>query len=204
MGGPGSGRRWHPGAADCVADYRRIDVRRWQRDGFLVPGIAFAWQWTQDGEQAAFINVRTESDRVILSYRHRSGERDWKSEEYPVRLDWMTCTYGGRRAWFLCPAQGCGRRVAILYGGAIFACRHCYRLAYASQRESPDDRATRRAERIRVRLGWLPGILNGPGGKPKGMRWATFERLIAEHDALVGKSIAGMAQRFGWLRPWLE
>ena len=38
-------------------------------------------------------------------------------------------------AAFICPAAGCGRRVAILYRGGIFACRHCYRLAYASSRE---------------------------------------------------------------------
>jgi hypothetical protein len=29
-------------------------------------------------------------------------------------------------AAFICPAAGCGRRVAILYGGGNFACRHCY------------------------------------------------------------------------------
>lgn len=203
MGGPGSGRRWHYGAADCTDDYRRLDVRRWQRDGFLTPGRAFGWQWTRDGEKVASIDVRAETDRVILSYRHRSGSGDWQSEEYPVWLDWTVCTYGGRRAWFLCPARGCGRRVAILYGGAIFACRHCYRLAYPSQRESADDRAARRADRIRARLGWEPGILNGEGGKPKGMRWRTFERLSAEHDAFVGKSLAGMARRLGMLKEWL-
>lgn len=200
MGGPGSGRRWHHGAADCADDYRRLDVRRWQRDGFLTPGRAFGWQWMRDGEKLASIDVRTETDRVFLSYRHRSGGGEWKSEEYPVQLDWTACTFGGRRAWFLCPARGCGRRVAILYGGAIFACRHCYRLAYPSQRETADDRAARRADRIRARLGWEPGILNGAGGKPKGMRWRTFERLTAEHDAFVAESLAGMAQRFGMLK----
>lgn len=152
----------------------------------------------------ASIDVRTEPGRVILSYRQRSGGGDWKREEYPVWLDWTACTYGGRRAWFLCPARGCGRRVAILYGGAIFACRHCYRLAYPSQRETADDRAARRAERIRERLGWEPGILNGEGGKPKGMRRRTFERLTAEHEAFVGESLAGMARRFGMLNEWLD
>ena len=29
-------------------------------------------------------------------------------------------------AAFICPAAGYGRRVAILYGGGNFACRHCY------------------------------------------------------------------------------
>jgi hypothetical protein len=104
------------------------------------PDLAFGWQWTRDGEAVAPMHVQTEIDRVILSYRHRSGGEDWKSEEYPVRLDWTPCSYGGRGAWCLCPARGCGRRVAILYGGGIFACRRCYRLAYRSQREAAYDR----------------------------------------------------------------
>jgi len=119
--------------------------------------------------------------------------------EYPVYLDWTDCNLAGRRPWFRCPARGCGRRVAILYGGSIFACRHCHQLAYASQREAGYDRAARKADRIRDKLGWEPGILNGEGGKPKGMHWRTFERLQTEHDALVGESLAGMARRFGWL-----
>jgi hypothetical protein len=39
--------------------------------------------------------------------------------------------------------------------------------------------------------------LNGEGGKPKGMRWRTFEKLTAQHDAFVGQSLAAMAVRFG-------
>jgi hypothetical protein len=98
------------------------------------------------------------------------------------------CHLGGSRAWFLCPAVGCGRRVAILYGGGIFACRHCYQLAYASSREDSGGRATRRADRLRAR----PGILNGEGDKPKWMRWRTFERLAYEHDQFVGRSMQAM------------
>jgi hypothetical protein len=52
----------------------------------------------------------------------------------------------------------------------------------SSSRECAGDRAARRAERLRARLGWEPGILNGEGGKPKWMRWRTFERLAAEYD----------------------
>lgn len=202
MGGRGSGRRSQSGK-DATDDYRALDVRRWQRDGYLTSGRMFDWQWMRNGEMVASIQVRSESDRVTLSYRQRSGG-EWKDERYPVRLTWSSCTYGGQRAWFLCPAAGCGRRVAILYGGGIFACRHCYRLAYRSQRESPDDRALRRADRIRARLGWEPGILNGDGGKPKWMRWRTFQRLSAEHEALVGASLAGMAQQLGILKVGLD
>ena len=87
--------------------------------------------------------------------------------------------------------------MAILYCGGIFACRHCYRLAYPSQREPDDDRAARQAEKIRERLGWVPGILNGAGGKQKGMRWQNFWRLSMQHNALVNESLAGAMQRFG-------
>ncbi len=47
-----------------------------------------------------------------------------------------------------------GRRVGKLYGpGRYFLCRHCYRLAHASQSENVSDRALRRANKIRKRLG---------------------------------------------------
>jgi hypothetical protein len=100
-------------------------------------------------------------------------------------------------AAFICPAAGCGRRVAILYGGGIFACRHFHQLAYFSSREDAGDRAARRrADRLRARLGWEPGILYGEGGKPKWMRWRTFERLAAKHGDLVGRSMQAMMLRF--------
>jgi hypothetical protein len=177
-------------------------VRWLQRNGLLTPGRSFGWNWTLDGETVASIQVQAESDRVMLNYRRS----DWQPMDYPVRLAWTDCTLGGRRVWLLCPARGCGRRVALLYigGSAIFACRHCYKLAYASQRETGDDRAARRANRIRDRLGWEAGILNGEGGIPKGMHWRTFERLQAEHNVFVNASLAGMMRKFGRLGLSLE
>ena len=203
MGGMGSGRRYQ-GGKSTTSDMRALDVRRLQRDGLLTPGRAFGWNWSRNGETIASIQMRTEEDRVILNYRSRSNGDEWKAMEYPVRLEWTDCTLGGQRAWFLCPAQGCGRRVAILYGGSVFACRHCHKLNYQCQRETNDDRAARRADKIRERLKWDAGILNGNGRKPKGMHWRTFERLRAEHDAFVSASLAGMAKRLGLFENRLE
>jgi len=73
-----------------------------------------------------------------------------------------------------------------------------------SQREAGYDRKARRADRLRDKLGWEPGILNGNGMKPKGMHWWTFNRLEAEHDTLVDESLAGMAKRFGLLDGFKE
>ena len=97
------------------------------------------------------------------------------------------------------PGARLRRRVAILYGGGIFACRHCYQLVYASAREDISDRAARRADKLRARLGWEPGILNGNGTKPKWMRWRTFKRLAAEHHQFVARSAQAAALKFGLL-----
>ncbi len=192
MGGFGSGRKW---GKDCTDDMRRIDIRRLTRDGYLKAGMAYGWQWSQRGEVVASINVAVEAERVWFTYRQRERGGEWQDMRYPVRLDRTACHLGGERVWWRCPAAGCGRRVAVLYGGNIFACRHCHKLAYRCQRETEDDRATRKAGTLRYRLKWEPGILNKEGGKPKGMHWRTFKRLRAEHTALARKAISGLTQR---------
>lgn len=202
MGGFGSGHGQR--GKDTTSNMRLLDIRRLQRDGLLTSGRAFGWNWTRNGKEVASIQMRTEVDRVILNYRSRSNGGEWQSMEYPVYLDWTSCNLGGRRAWFLCPARGCGRRVAILYGGAVFACRHCHKLVYACQRETEDDRAARRANSIRRRLGWEAGIFNSEGGKPKGMHRRTFHLLKSRHDAFVGVSLAGLAKRLGLIRHGLD
>ena len=147
MGGFGSGRRLQ--SKNTTNDYRQLDIRKLQREGLLKPGRFFSRQWKSGNKIIATINVHSEINKITLSYKHKSYGNEWKDKSYTVWLDWTWCNYGNYRAWFLCP--GCGRRVAILYGGVTFACRHCYQLAYPCQRETTLDRATRRAEKIRSR-----------------------------------------------------
>ena len=191
MGGFGSGRR---GGRETTADYRRLDVRELHRAGVLIPGWRGGWCWYRRGQKRAEINIEVHELSVALRYSATSGgER--KSYDYAVGLVRTSCNYGGARPWFLCPC--CGRRAAILFGGAMFACRHCRRLAYESQRETAGDRAIRRADAIRERLGWQAGILNPDGWKPRGMHWRTFWRLKAEHDQLRSAGLEGMARQLG-------
>lgn len=191
MGGPGSGNRWRSGRA-MVESFHRLDVRLLHRDGYLTPGRVFLWQWTSGGERTGCINLRVDDVCVVLRYRTRENGGEWKPVEYPVLIDRTRCTFGGSRLWFLCPARGCGRRVAVLYGGAVFACRQCHRLGYESQSEDAASRALRRADKIRGRLDWGAGIANPPGTKPKWMRWKTYLRLCNEHDAHADRSTADM------------
>lgn len=182
-----------------VTDMQALDVRRLQRDGLLKPGQSFGLSWSWRGEVVATINLSVQFDSVFLDYRQRQHGGEWEAMKYPVYLSWTACNYGGQRAWWLCPVRGCGRRVAVLYGGSVFACRHCHRLVYQSQREAADGRGRLRAGKLRERLGWVPGIANPNGGKPKGMHWRTFARLQASHDAYAGRSFAGMAERLGMM-----
>jgi hypothetical protein len=191
MGGYGSGRRW--GSKNTTADYLGLDVRLLQRKGCLVGGCNSTVTWSRNGETFASLKVRAEESRVTLSYRHSRNGEPWKSEEYSVELRWTRCNYGGTRVWFVCPAVGCTRRVAILYGGGIFACRQCYQLVYQSQREQPSDRALRRAQEIRMKLGGSGSMADMFPWKPKGMHWRTYERLVDE---------AEQANASSW-PPWL-
>jgi hypothetical protein len=201
MGGLGSGRH---GGGRCTDDLFPLDVRKMYRYGLLTQqGQWFNWQWTCNGEVTGAIGMRVEADRVVLNYRNQNRDHNggrWEPMRYAVAVDWTPCGFGGRRVWWRCPADGCGRRVAVLYGGRVFACRQCHRLDYRSQREASDGRAMRRANTLRRRLGWEPGILNGNGLKPKGMHWRTFERLQAAHNAHVNAALAGIVARLGLLR----
>lgn len=196
MGGLGSGRSLHSNAKNTVYNYHAIDIRKWHREGLLTPGISFNTKWKCYGEIIGAVHTLVSEERFILTYRYKCSD-EWINIEYGINLQWTPCHLGGRRPWLLCPVKHCGRRVAILYGGNIFACRHCYQLVYPSQRENIDNRATRKAEKIREQLQWEPGILNGEGLKPKGMHYKTFERLRFLHNKSVNISLEEAFLRFG-------
>ena len=65
--------------------------------------------------------------------------------------------------------------------GGRFLCRHCHGLAYESQSEDELDRAIRRANKIRARLGSPPTQTPGFGApfpeRPRGMWQSTHEGL---------------------------
>ena len=130
------------------------------------------------------MGVRCDADGVTLRFRVReSGTDEWRPIEQYVPIEWTECNFGGQRPWFCCPVssgdQRCDRRVALLYGGELFACRQCYRLTYQCQRETQQQRNLSAAQKIRLRLGGSANILEPFPSKQKGMHWRTYERLRA-------------------------
>lgn len=191
MGGYGSGRR---GGRDTTDDLLRLDVRKLQRAGVLQPGCCGGWQWALRGGRKASIAIESSESSIGLRYTStRNGQR--KDYDYQVWLSRSSCNFGGDRVWFVCPS--CGRRVAVLFGGAVYACRHCHQLAYESQRETSGERAIRRADKIRERLGWPAGVLTGLGDRPKHMHHATYLRLLNEYNRLTQIGLQAMALELG-------
>ena len=179
MGGTGSGRS---GGRPVIDGCRSLDVNRLHREGWLRPGWTGTLRWSRDGEEVGSIGLLASQGRITLTYRYRWCDEEWQDVAEPVPIVWTPCHFGGSRPWFVCHGvvDGvlCGRRVGKLYGpGQYFLCRHCYRLAYQSQREQPHERALRRANGIRMRLGGEPGMLCPFPEKPKGMHRRTYERL---------------------------
>jgi hypothetical protein len=189
MGGSGSGKRWHYGVKSTTAEYATVDVRELERAGALLPYIRSTLLWRRWDDSIESVEILAAQDAVTLT--HGSGK-------YAIYLERTDCNFGGSRIWFRCPATNCGQRVAVLYKSTIFACRHCLQLAYTSSREDAGGRAIGRADRLRKRLAWEPGIANGVGDKPKWMRWRTYDRLVAEHTEMAARYVNARARTFGW------
>jgi hypothetical protein len=203
MGGFGSTRWGWTSTKDTVEGNRRLDINQLNRAGCLRPGYQGGWEWKRDGERVAWIQFRRNGNALILSYRVRQHGEEWQDVVQPTQIVWMPRRFGGVRPYFVCPGVvngiACGRRVAKLYGaGTYFLCRHCYRLAYASQREDRYDRALRHANNIRMRLGGEPGTASLFPKRPKGMRHANYKRLqtaVFNAEILAEEQIAVLLAR---------
>lgn len=174
MGGYGSGQsRWRN--LGDMEDYLKLDVRHLQRTGSLRPGVTGAWSWSRGGEPAGNIRFTVHTDKLVLDYRHKRMSEEWQDVRQTVWLTKTSCTYGGTRPWFLCPA--CGRRVAVLINTqGLFFCRHCCRLTYRSQNSTPLERAQRKVARINGRLG-------NQRKRQKGMHRKTYRKILEQLEA---------------------
>ena len=207
MGGPGSGTWYRWDRKSTLEEYRRVDIRPIYKNELLYPGSSFSWRWRgSDGKPNGGIRVEIKEGRLLLIYRIRKRGEDWEDVRETVHLSRSDCALGGSRPWFICPGvkdgRNCGRRVAILYGvDKYFLCRHCYGLSNASRNETDLDRAYRKRDKLRARLGGKSCL------KPKRMHQKTFEKLrhkLTEAemraDELLCQGVAKMMTRLPFSR----
>lgn len=199
MGGSNSGRQ---GGKRTTNKMKKLDIRRVHRAVGLAPGQSLTWSWTWGIDSASSISMQVGNDAVTLRYRVTDQFGQGRDYSYPVRIEWTPCNYGGRRAWWVCP--DCGRRVAVLYGGRKYSCRHCHDLAYKSTRTAPGAECYARANKIRARLGWGGGVASPMGGKPKGMHWKTYGRLLCQLNVHCIDASADMSATYGRIREKLK
>jgi hypothetical protein len=162
----------------------RLDVRALHRLGQLSREGRSIVAWQRGDQAAGAIAVYTRpGDALLLAYTIAPyGGAPTRVVER-VQLVQTSCTFGGTRSWFRCP--GCQRRVAVLacLSGA-FRCRHCLRLPYGSQSETPVDRMARKQQKLCTRGGITDHALLWRSPKPRGMHWRTWVRLLEEAWAL--------------------
>lgn len=191
MGGRGSGCRDGRAARACTDDYRSIDVNWAARVGLLRSGTdSQRLIWRRGRALVGEAIVAATAGRLVVSYRVVLDGMAEVRNRVDVRIMSSPTGFDGRRQWFACPY--CERRVGVIYLGARVGCRSCMNLRYRSQREAPGDRAARRADAIRARMGWASGIFSPPGRRPLSMRWKTYWRLMCEYYALLSIAIQSM------------
>lgn len=198
MGGFGSGG--HNKKRSHLEGQPRLSARLLKQRGLLADGLNASMTWHDNwGRQTAAIEVEGGGQQVTLSYSVRTNDRSpWRKVVEPVRILRLPRAFGGEQVFLACP--GCHRRVmsiALCVGN--FRCRACHGLTYASSQESKVDRAMRRANKLRRRLGCEPG-LEAAYWRPKHMRWRTFERIdqqIQAAESEVNDAHIRLLQRLG-------
>lgn len=163
--------------ATCTSEKLKLSAHHLAtRIGHFAHPAHIEWGWG-DGST---MSMRSDTNRAITFYYKFNGK---DVEPYSAQLMTTAQPLGGVRYWWQCPR--CYRRVAHLYGGRLFLCRHCHKLTYAIVQERRDLLGT-----IDVRLRQLHRRLNGEGNflhlpnKPKWMRWRTYSDLADEYQEL--------------------
>jgi hypothetical protein len=167
MGGSGSGR-WQRGKA-LTNERMRLDIGRMQADTRVVWSRCFRW----NGGASVTVSFR---QAVAVVETRLPGNSMYQTD---VELDTTPLHFGGHRVWWKCPC--CHARVGVLYWQSWrWQCRKCAALVHPSTRETDDSRAFAKVNKVRDALGWGGGLASPMGGRPKGMHWKTYARLMQE------------------------
>ena len=190
--------RYAGGGKTTVESCRSIDVLDWHRRGYLRSPQWFSWVWSRDGERVASINVGTSApicDLEIPQPLLWRGLERCSSSASPSRGHPAASVASGPGLHVRSPQTRCTAAAgssSCTASDGLFACRHCYRLAYTSQQESAHQRGLWKSQKIRMRLGGSANMRDLFPEKPKGMQRRNYDRLRRLHDAAEQRSMIGL------------
>lgn len=161
-----------------------LDIRELDKCEGLEPGKAYNQNKFRQGKKDGAFSVIVYENYLKLSYR-TCNHPESRFPSQIINLTQTPCNFGGYRPWFLCPGDQCGRRVAILYGPNLMQCRHCWGIAYQSQRENQIQRMSRKLRSIGASYTGRPND-SAPRDRtrPVGMHHRTFKLLQEKHQLL--------------------
>lgn len=70
MGGIGGGWYERKRTKGTVTHDRVLDIRHWQRERLMTPGLRFNLVWGQQDDLTLGVTVRVEEHQVVLAYRY--------------------------------------------------------------------------------------------------------------------------------------
>lgn len=180
---------------------RTLNINRMVETGAIKQGTSQSgtWAWTnsETGEQKASIGYHSHAWDLNGAYLrvHYTLTDSGKAMDYNIPLIATKAHFGGVRFWFKCPVTGRkATKLFLPYGATFFACRQAYRLKYASQSQSYEDRVINKKWKIVQKTGGYDYPI-----RPKGMHEKTFERILDKFWAQEELCDNLLIQRFGKL-----
>jgi hypothetical protein len=172
----------------CLENGLKLDLNALMRQGCVVAGadsvFSIAWSNSYGGEEVATSAQATASMRSHEG--HLRIQIDDDDNEQMIVLTPRSRRLGGQQWYFVCPVLN--RCASVLWrppGETRFCSRQAWGrwVAYASQFESPVDRAWRGQAKIKSRLigDCDPDEWDLPP-KPKWMRWQTYKQWVERFD----------------------
>lgn len=172
----------------CLEQGLRLDLNKLRHQGLVRPGAKIGpnvirWLYTYSGEQIA---------SGLITANMEGSYEGWLRLQLGNLDQWIILVprprhFGGYQWYFMCPVMN--RRCSVVWmppGANRFCSRQTWRrqVAYASQFETPVDRAYRGQAKIKSRLiaDLGPDEWDLPP-KPKWMRWHTYNHHEEKFDA---------------------
>jgi len=175
-----------------------LDVRVLARHGLTAAGTQGTVEWTSQGQRIGTARVVGGDKQITVTYRIAAPGITDAERVVRIGLTYTKPGYGGRQAWFVCPA--CSRRRAIVYLRDEFRCRDCHGLAYQSQRWGKVERLVQKTERIGKRLDGISVAGEFIPMRPKWMQERTYERVLENYRGAESSSREAIVARLGRTR----